>query len=226
MTLVHTPPPWYGRLALTVALCAALGHGLAAAQQPAFQEKPVEPALLAQMREGGFVIYIRHTASDSSRADRAPTVDFEDCSTQRVLSAAGQKQAVALGQNFTRARIPVGEVIYSPFCRTRDTAQLAFGAQPQRLRQEPLLAYTAYLTTEEKRPLLAGLRNLLTAPVPPGTNRVIIAHAPNLADLIGYFPKPEGTLAVFRPQGPSQFEYLGSIVPSHWSSLLPPASER
>jgi len=205
----------------TAVLAAALACTAASAQQPVFREKPVDQALLAQMRAGGFVLYMRHATSDSSRADRAPTVDLADCSTQRLLSDEGRKQASAMGHNLTRARIPVGEVIHSPYCRARETAQLMFASQPQLLRQEPLLGYSANLPSEEKKPLLAAVRHLLSTPVAPGTNRVIVAHAPNLADLMGYFVKPEGTFAVFRPLGASQFEYLGSIPPPLWGTLLP-----
>lgn len=208
-------------LRATAVLAVALSCTAAGAQQTAFREKPVDQALLVKMRAGGFVLYMRHATSDSSRPDRAPTVDLANCNTQRPLSDEGRKQAAALGQNLLRARIPVGEVLHSPYCRTRETAQLMFAGQPQLLRQEPLLAYSANLPSEEKKPLLAAVRNFLSTPVAPGTNRVIIAHAPNLADLMGYFVKPEGTLAVFRPMGASQFEYLGSIPPPLWSSLLP-----
>lgn len=213
-------------LGATAALAAALACTAASAQQPVFREKMVDQALLAQMRAGGFVLYMRHATSDSSRADRAPTVDLADCSTQRLLSEEGRKQASTLGQNLNRARIPVGEVIHSPYCRTRETAQLMFASHPQLLRQDPLLAYSANLPSDQKPPLLAAVRRLLSTPVAPGTNRVIIAHAPNLADLMGYFVKPEGTFAVFRPLGASQFEYLGSIPPPLWGTLLPSTDAR
>ncbi|AOG22606.1 MULTISPECIES: histidine phosphatase family protein [unclassified Acidovorax] len=208
-------------LQATAFLAVALACPATGAQQPGFREKPVDQALLAEMRGGGFVLYMRHSTSDSARPDRAPTVDLADCNTQRPLSDEGRKQASTLGQNLLRARIPVGEVVHSPYCRTRETAQLAFAGQPQLLRQEPLLAYSANLPSDQKPPLLAAVRHLLSTPVAPGTNRVIIAHAPNLADLMGYFVKPEGTFAVFRPLGASQFEYLGSIPPPLWGTLLP-----
>lgn len=200
--------------------------GAAAAQAPAFQEKLVDSTMLEQLRKGGFVLYLRHGSTDSSRADRAPRVDLNNCSTQRTLSDDGRQQARDLGVTLQRARIPVGEVIHSPLCRTRESAQLTFASQPQTLRSEPLLAYTANLTSEEKKPIIAATRALVSAPVPAGTNRVIVAHAPNLADLMGYFVKPEGTMVVLRPLGSSRFDYLGSIPPSHWSTLLPPAPKR
>ncbi|MDR6154253.1 phosphohistidine phosphatase SixA [Acidovorax delafieldii] len=213
--------------ACMLAVAAAAGWpGVCSAQDQDFQETLVSPALLAQMRRGGFVLYLRHGATDSSRVDQAPQVDLNDCNTQRVLSDAGRQQARELGVTLQRARIPVGEVIHSPLCRARESAQLTFATQPQLLRAEPLLAYTANLTSEQKKPVIAATRALVSTPVPAGTNRVIVAHAPNMADLMGYFVKPEGTMVVLRPLGQSRFEYLGSIPPSHWAALLPASSKR
>ena len=213
-------------LARMTLACMTVWTGIAAAQTPAFQEKLADAALLAQVRNGGFVLYLRHGVTDGTRADRAPQVDLNDCSTQRVLSDEGRRQARELGLILQRARVPVGEVIHSPLCRARESAQLTFATQPQLLRAEPLLAYTANLTSEQKIPVIAATRALVSAPVPAGTNRVIVAHAPNMADLMGYFVKPEGTMVVLRPLGPSGFEYLGSIPPSHWGTLLPPNPKR
>lgn len=211
---------------MTLAVGLSCWIGLAAGQESVFKEKLADADLLAQIRRGGFVLYLRHGATDSSRADRAPQVDLNDCSTQRLLSDAGRKQAQELGFILQRAQIPVGEVIHSPMCRARESAQLTFATHPELLRPEPLLAYTANLTSEEKKPVMAATRALVSMPVAPGTNRVIVAHAPNLADLMGYFVKPEGTMVVLRPLGQSRFEYLGSIPPSHWDNLLATVPKR
>ena len=61
---------------------------------------------------------------------------------------------------------------------------------------------------------------LLSEPVQAGTNRVIVAHAPNLADLMGYFVKPEGTVVVLKPLGEQQFRYIASIHPQHWDQWV------
>lgn len=80
--------------------------------------------------------------------------------------------------------------------------------------------YTANMTSEEKRPRIEALKRLLTKPVPPGTNRLLVAHAPNMDDLIGFFVKPEGTLLVFAQGGPQGYEYLASIHPDDWPQLI------
>ena len=79
--------------------------------------------------------------------------------------------------------------------------------------------YSANMTDEEKRPRLEALRKILRAPIPKGQNRLLLAHAPNLADLIGFFVKPEGTVVVFRQAGADGYEYVASIHPEDWHQL-------
>ena len=112
------------------------------------------------------MLYLRHGTTDSSRVDQAPQVDLNDCNTQRVLSDAGRQQARELGATLQRTCTPVGEVIHSPLCRARESARLTFATQPQLLRAEPLLAYTANLTSEQKKPVIAATRALVSTPVP------------------------------------------------------------
>jgi hypothetical protein len=111
----------------------------------------------------------------------------------------------------------VGDVWVSPMCRAKESAQLAFGNKAQ---VDINLMYTAHMTTEQKKPVLTNTRRLLSEPVTPGTNRVVVAHAPNLADVMGFFVKPEGNVVVFTPLGNQQFRYEASIHPQHWAKLL------
>ena len=215
------------RLTPTLLICASallwLGMNIsvqAAEPEPTFVETFADRALLTQIQKGGFVLYMRHGTTDNSRADRAPQVDLSDCSTQRVLNDEGRKVAVAVGQAFRKAKIPVGEIFHSPLCRARESAELAFPDMRSQFQQELNLMYTANLTTEQKKPVIAATRKILSAPVPPNTNRIIVAHAPNMADLIGYFVKPEGTVVVIRPGGANGFDYVASIPPALWSQLL------
>lgn len=223
----RSPSPALVRLAALALVCAlhaptalAQAGTLGAPGAPAFVEKMAAPDLLPELRHGGYVLYMRHGTTDNSRADRAPSVDLKDCNTQRVLNEEGRKLAKSLGETLRRARIPVGEVFHSPLCRARESAELAFPALRARLQEEPYLAYTANLTAEEKKPVLAATRELVSAPVAAGSNRVLVAHAPNMADLMGYFVKPEGTVVVLRPLGAGQFEYIASIPPTLWPALL------
>lgn len=212
------------RWGCALALCCLWGGAHAAETLPAlapFVERFADKALLTQIQRGGFVLYMRHGTTDNSRADQAPRIDLSDCRTQRQLNNAGRKMAVSVGQAMRQARIPISTVLHSPLCRTRETAELAFPTL--RLQPENNLAYSGNLTSEEKKPVLAATRKLLSEPAPAGSNRVVVAHAPNMADLIGYFVKPEGTVVVIRPLGDGRFEYVASIPPTLWAQLREPS---
>jgi len=203
--------------ALSVFLMGFLALLQVALADPApFQEQAVDAGLLREVRKGGYVLYLRHGSTDTSRPDRAPQVDLNDCATQRPLTAEGLALARRIGVFIRAAKLPVGDIFSSPLCRAKESAQAAFG----HFEVDNKLMYTANMTDAEKAPVVAGTRKLLSMPVAAGSNRLLVAHAPNLMDLMGYFPKPEGTLVVFRPQGEGRFEYLGSVRPEYWPDLL------
>lgn len=186
-----------------------------------FVEIPATAQTLRELRAGGFVLYLRHGNTDNSRPDRVPAVDLDDCSTQRPLSEEGRIVSASVGEAIRRARIPLGEIRVSPLCRARDSAVAAFPEQEWKVDGE--LMYTANLTDAQKAPIIAHTRELLSTP-PPAGNRLLLAHAPNLMDLIGYFPK-EGTLVIFRPHAPhgkagAGFDYVASVPPALWQTLL------
>ena len=208
---------------LAVALLAA--SPLAFPAEPAaagpvearFVEVRASAQQLDQVRKGGFVLYLRHGYTDNNRPDRLPAVDLDDCRTQRPLTEEGRQLSKRVGESIRKARLPVGEIRTSPLCRAKESAQAAFPGKPFTI--DKLLMYTANLTDAQKVPIIANTRRLLSTPVAAGSNRLLVAHAPNLMDLIGYFPK-EGTLAIFRPVGGRDgFAYVASIAPEHWGDL-------
>lgn len=186
-----------------------------AAADPQFKEILATPVLLQKLQQGGFVFYMRHGNTDSSRGDRFPHVDLNDCSTQRVLNPLGHQVTQQIGDYIKQAQIPIGDVFCSPLCRAKDSAINAFGHYTVELA----LMYTGGMTSEQKKPVLAKTRALISLAVESGTNRVLVAHAPNLMDLIGYYPA-ESTLVIFIPKGNDAFEYIGSIRPQDWPALL------
>jgi phosphohistidine phosphatase SixA len=213
--------PLVALVALVGGLCLPVGIQAQTSEgQPVFVEKLAQPSILKDLRAGGLVLYMRHGNTDNSKPDAVPRVDLNDCATQRPLNAEGRKVAAQVGQYIRAAKIPIAEVIHSPLCRARESAQLAFGYLGDKMRQESNLMYVGNFTSEEKKPIIAMTRQLVSTPLPKGSNRVLVAHAPNMADLMGYFVKPEGTVVVLRPLGDGQFEYLASIHPAMWPGLL------
>src|ERR1017187_3249992 len=66
--------------AAVVLASAALVNGYAQEAPHATRET------IRSLKQGGYVLYMRHAASDTSKPDRAPDVDLRDCATQRPLS--------------------------------------------------------------------------------------------------------------------------------------------
>lgn len=210
-TRIH---PW-SLLALLLVPLAVGAADTARPAAPKFVEVLATADTLRQVRAGGFTLYLRHGHTDNSRPDRVPNVDLADCSTQRPLNDEGRAVAARVGEAIRKARLPIAEMHISPLCRVRDTVAAGFPKMPHQVDNN--LMYVANLTDDQKAPIIARTRQLLSAPVPDGSNRLVVAHAPNLMELIGYFPK-EATLVIFRPKGTS-FDYVASIPPGHWANL-------
>jgi len=189
------------RLALLGALLLA---GSASAQPPADSAQP--PAdLVSRLQEGGYVLYLRHASTDFSQNDSRMT-SFEDCASQRNLTDRGRDEARAIGEHVKRLKIPIGEVLASPFCRTMETARLAFGTATatREVRGGPVEA-TRY----------ESLRRLLSTPVPKGTNRVISSHGNPFYALAGPPYLAEGEIAVVKPES-DRFSVIARIRLSDW----------
>ena len=161
--------------------------------------------LLGRLREGGYVLYLRHASTDFSQND-SRMKSFEDCASQRNLTDRGRDEARAIGEHVKRLKIPIGEVLASPFCRTMETARLAFGkaTATNEVRGGPVEA-SRY----------EPLKKLLSSPVPRGTNRVISSHGNPFYALAGPPYLAEGEMAVVKPEGEG-FSVIAKIRLTDW----------
>jgi hypothetical protein len=90
-------------------------------------------------------------------------------------------------------------VLSSEYCRTRETAEIAFG------RVTPTQDLTSRVSTasaEEEHARIEALRRLLATPPAPGTNTILVGHQFNLRDATGV-SIAEGEAAIFQPMGTS-----------------------
>jgi virginiamycin B lyase len=172
-------------------------------------------SLVERLRRGGYVLVFRHAATDFSMSDDE-TRDLRDCKRQRNLSAEGRHQARTIGSALRRLDIPVGEVLASPYCRTRDTARLAFG----RLRSSTSLISARALSSasaRERQP--ARFRRLLAAPPRRGTNTALVSHAFAIDDATGE-SLAEGEAAVIAPaSGRRELEIVTTVEADAWTRL-------
>jgi len=170
--------------------------------------------MLDELRNGGLVIYFRHAANEQSGAtDEA--ADLANCQTQRNLSAQGRAQATQIGQAFRSLGIAVSSVTTSPFCRCKETGELAFG----RVVVNNDLYFAINADAERTKELAEALRKTLATRPPAGTNAVIVSHSANLREAVGIWPKPEGTAYVFRPLAGGRFEPIAKILPEDWVAV-------
>ena len=199
------------RLIATCALSFAL---FAHAQEPNALPDPahalVGTPLADALRKGGYVLYFRHTATDFSQPDMAMTT-YEDCSRQRNLSEEGRAQARAIGANFREMKIPVGEVLASPYCRTMEVARLAF---------DKAVATPAVrgATAAGEADRYAGLKVLLATPVEGATNRVISGHGNPFRAIAGAPHLSEGEMVVIKPLG-DRYAIVARVPYGDWAKL-------
>jgi phosphohistidine phosphatase SixA len=199
------------RALVTILVLLAAGCGGATAPETDERLDPVQ--LVEALQEGGLVVYLRHTATDRSKEDDT-VVDFENCSTQRNLSGRGREQARMIGRAFRELEIPVDEVVSSEYCRTRETAELAF----DRPELEPDLTGFPNRGEPTYDERVRRTRELLGEDAGDG-NLVLVAHVKNL-EAAAQVSIDEGELAVFQPLGGEDFRHLGDIAASSWPQLV------
>lgn len=187
-----------------------LGSPARAAEQPSPTPTLHGRELAEALRRGGYVVYFRHASTDPTQVD-ADRPDFGRCETQRNLSDDGRKMAREIGAAFKSLGIRVGKVVSSPYCRTADTAQLAFG----RHEVSPNMYFAMGVGKEERAAQSAKLREMLSTPPAKGTNTVLVGHNANIKEAAGLWPKHEGDAHVFRP-GPRGFTYVGEAAANDW----------
>ncbi|HZY18141.1 MAG TPA: histidine phosphatase family protein [Ramlibacter sp.] len=160
----------------------------------------------AALARPGAVLLLRHATAPG--VGDPPGFRLGDCSTQRNLDDEGRDEARRLGDLFRRRGIQVGAVWTSQWCRTRETARLAFGDAVQ---DQPVFnsffgadAVQRDAQTRQARELLARWRG-------PGV-LVAVTHQVNITALTGAgMGSAEGVVVRPRPDG--RLEVVGTVQP-------------
>jgi phosphohistidine phosphatase SixA len=196
-------------LSICVLAAASLGSG-------GHSATTADPALASAMQRGGLVLVLRHAATDFSKPDQDPVV-LSDCRTQRNLDAQGRADSRTIGRGVRRLRLRIGKVLASRFCRTKETARLAFG----RFTVSGALLNTVVAEHDARwRAQIRAARRLLGTKPAAGTLTVLVTHGSVVEDTTGHILE-EGETLVFRPRGSSRFRLLGRILASEWLTLRP-----
>ena len=193
-------------LLVMVSACMSLGGPMSYAASP-----QGEAHLIDAMRRGGVVVLIRHSATDPGVGD-PPGFRLADCSTQRNLSPAGLEQAQRIGEWFKSHGITPTSVRASPWCRTRETAKVAFG------QSTDWPALSNIFGDRSREGEHAGRVREAVARVGEGALEVLVSHGVSINAFIDVYLS-QGEMVVVRPargaagaSDPGGIEVLGRML--------------
>lgn len=157
------------------------------------------------LKQGGYVVLMRHAPTDNMTHSTSPNADFENCVGQQNLSPEGQKEAARIGRAFKKHKIKITDVLTSPYCRTQDTGRLAFG----KVSAWDALDLQTSLPEDEaaKRSELVAAR--IGEFKGPG-NLIMISHQSNI-DTLTLELVELGTILILQPRGGSNFDVVARI---------------
>jgi virginiamycin B lyase len=168
--------------------------------------------LIAALRRGGHVLIVRHGVITDETGAAAAADGPLDCAAQPRLTAAGRRQAAAIGSALRRLGVPIGTVLAAPACAARDTAFGAFGrVEGSNDLREPA-------SQGERRALGRRLRAMASARHPAGVNTVLVTYGPNVAAAFGIAPAP-GEMLVMAPRSGIRARLVQRVRAGAWSTL-------
>jgi broad specificity phosphatase PhoE len=155
------------------------------------------------LRREPLVVLVRHALAPGTGDPEGFRLD--DCRTQRNLDEQGRAQARKLGERFRAERVPVAQVLHSQWCRTRDTATLAF---PGLTRDEAV--FNSFFSERERADAQTRAATaLLQRWRGPGV-LVVVTHQVNISAITGSVTT-SGEALVLRP-GASGLTLVGRLV--------------
>ena len=178
--------------------------------------------LLAALRQGGLVIYFRHSATDWTQDDNVRKAgDWTSCdgAEMRQLSDNGRDIARAIGKAMKAFGVPAGEIISSEYCRSAETARLFEMGEVRTTTEIMNLRSQDYVGGYDAA--VKNARKHFTRPVPPGTNRIIVGHGNLMRATTGDYAGEAGA-GVYRanPNAPIGFDQVGLVDPPDWQRLV------
>ena len=138
--------------------------------------QPDDAALLRELGAGA-VVLMRHTQTTPGVGD-PPGWRLERCESQRNLAPEGIEHAKRIGQWFAARQLRVSAVRNSPWCRTRDTATLAFG------RHDDWPALANLFEDRSRADVQAAAVKQFIDGVKPGELVVLVSHGSTIGHIV------------------------------------------
>ena len=159
-----------------------------------------------KLRTGrGYAVLMRHALAPGT-GDPAG-FRLGDCSTQRNLSLDGRRQAIAIGAQWRRERLPVDRVLTSRWCRARDTARLlAVGT----VTAYPDLDSSFTVSDSVAARRTAKVRGLIKRHAGQPGVLVLVGHQVNITDITGIAPS-SGAGVVVQARADGSLRVVGML---------------
>ncbi|HEY2843735.1 MAG TPA: histidine phosphatase family protein, partial [Bryobacteraceae bacterium] len=174
--------PSHARLTVVTAAAGVLFLSISAPAQQLEGQK-----LVNALRQGGYVIVMRHASSPREVPD-AKSANPDNPKPERQLDQEGRASATALGKALRDLKIPLGSVFTSPTYRAIETIRYAKLGTPQ---PEPALGDNGQSMQGGTDAQAAWLKKKVTE-FPKGTNTLVVTHMPNMSRA---FPENTANLA-------------------------------
>jgi phosphohistidine phosphatase SixA len=175
-------------------------------------------ALLSGLRQGGYVLVMRHASSPGARPEPAQA-NPDNVAHERQLDDAGRSSARAMGDALRHLQIPIGHVLSSPTYRALETVHLAQLGRPKVYAQ---LGDSGQSMQADSSGARGAWLRAKAAQVPlRGTNTLIVTHFPNMTEAFGPGAAglADGETLIFRPDGRGGAPLVGRVKIDEWTSL-------
>jgi phosphohistidine phosphatase SixA len=183
---------------------------------PAHAQTLSGEALVKALRQGGYVIVMRHASSPRDTPSKQ-IANPDNVNLERQLDEVGRTTAAAMGKALRDLKIPVGEVLTSPTYRALETVRIEQWPNP---KPAPELGDNGRSMQGGTEAQAAWLQKKV-AQFPTRTNTILVTHLPNLT---GAFPKlatgvEDGEALIFGPDGKGGATLVARVKIEDWPAL-------
>ena len=177
-------------------------------------------ALVAALRQGGYLLLRRH-ASSPPTPPTATIAEQDNTKLERQLDEAGRNSAQAMGEAIKVLGIPVGKVWSSSTYRALETVRLAGLPNPTIAAELGDRGQSMQATSKDQT---AWLRAKV-AEAAAGSNTIIVTQFPNIVSVLSQSASDlaDGEVLVIHPNGADTNEIVGRLKIEEWPAL---ASQR
>jgi phosphohistidine phosphatase SixA len=183
----------------------------------AFAQMLSGDALLKALRQGGYVIVMRHASSPREVPDKS-LANPDNTKPERQLDQEGRTTATAMGKALRDLKIPIGEVLSSPTYRALETIRLEGWQNPKAAAE---LGDNGQSMSGGTDAQAKWLQQQVTR-FPSGSNTILVTHLPNLTRT---FPQDamgmaDGEALVFAPDGKGGAKVAARVKIDEWPRMV------